>query len=93
MEAEKHGNTLGVVDRLQAKCDAVQAILDCAKVLTALERAKATEQEGTLATGEGYADGHVLADASLPALLAHGYFLMRDIQGDVETLHTAAHHA
>ena len=71
-------------DRLNANLRIVTAIIDCAKVLSALERAPINREIGELLTGDGFAAGHQLRSGSLPDLLAHGLDLMRQIEQDAE---------
>jgi hypothetical protein len=74
-------NTItGITERYEAltvDMDAVEAILDCAKVPTALERSVSVETGQGLATGQGFADGHTLRDNSPPDLLAHGLTMVQ----------------
>ena len=53
------------------------AILDCARVLSALERMRSRmDPETGMISGEGSADGHLIRDDSLPDLLYHGTKLL-----------------
>jgi hypothetical protein len=81
---------LDLSDELTTRCTAARAIMDAAKVLTALRTAIAEPIQGTLATGEGWADGYVLHDRTLPDLLSHGASLMDDIEKGVEEMHRLA---
>src|SRR5687768_3816184 len=69
---------------------AARAIMDAAKVLTALERVRAKSLDGCLQTGEGMADGHALRDDTLPTLLAHGVELLNRIEAQTEAMSKAA---
>jgi hypothetical protein len=71
-------------DRLTANLRVVTAILDCTKVLSALERAPVNREIGELLTGDGFAAGHQLRGGSLPDLLAHGLDLVRQIEQDAD---------
>jgi hypothetical protein len=57
-----------------------RAILDCAKVLVALERAPTSlptsQPSNAGAIGAGFAGGYTLSDKSLPELLHHGMTLI-----------------
>lgn len=67
-------------DAFDANATAALAILDCVRVLCALERATAIDS-GDLTTGRGYASGECVRDASIPAALYHAFGLverMRD---------------
>ena len=81
MPTNKHPvNTLHLVDSIAADVAAARAIMDAAKILAALERARAKAVDGSLATGEGFAGGYTLIDDTLPTLLAHGVNLMDRIE-------------
>lgn len=69
-----------LVDAMDSDLTAARAIMDAAKILTALERAQAKPVGGALQTGEGFADGHTLRDDTLPALLAHGVDLLNRVE-------------
>lgn len=77
-------------DRIDENADALRAILECAAVIFALERAKATPPEGSLQTGLGFAGGYQVSDASLPDLLFHGTKLVAILKEDTEILAAAA---
>ncbi len=77
---------LNAQDSLSMDLTAAAAICDAAKVLTALERAQADAKNGSLSTGEGYADGHVLRDKSLPDMLYHAVQLIERAKRTAEAI-------
>jgi hypothetical protein len=82
---DRAGNRIAVFcDEITSDLSTARAIMDAAKVLTALERARAKAIDGTLATGEGYANGHLLCDSTLPTLLFHGTQLIDGIEKKFE---------
>lgn len=85
-----NAKTLDLVDSITRDVAAARAIMDAAKVLTALERALAKAVDGSHVTGEGYADGHTLRDDTLPALLAHGVDLLNQIEDQSNALSQTA---
>ena len=66
-------------DAFDADATAALAILDCVRVLCALERAAATDS-CALATGHGYASGECVRDASIPAALYHAMGLVEQMR-------------
>jgi hypothetical protein len=79
------------IDALNLDLTAVQAILDCGKILMALERVPASSPEpGALTVGEGYASGRALRDTSLQDLLEHGVRLMEAVKATSQKIAAAA---
>lgn len=62
------------------------AILDAAKVLTALHSARADAKEGSGATGEGYANGFTLRDDTLPIVLDHAIDLLGNVGTEADVI-------
>ena len=77
-------------DDLTSNVGAAKAILDAAKVLTALRSARADAQEGCGATGEGWANGFTLRDDTLPTMLAHAVGLLDTVSVKVDLISEAA---
>lgn len=76
MKALNHG----AIDAINENLSAAIAIVDCVRVLTALERAPCPPlNEGGMNVGEGYAGGVVVRDDSMPDALYHAMQLMKSI--------------
>lgn len=77
---DKTTNVNDLSDEITGDLNAARAIMDAASVLIALDHAQAEPLEGTLATGNGFADGYNLSDATLPDLLKHGVNLLESVK-------------
>lgn len=75
--------TLDIQDEIDSNFDAAIAIIDCVSVLTALERV-GHQEEVKLALGDGYANGHVARNDSMPVALYHATVLLQRNRGLVE---------
>lgn len=80
-------------DVLHSDLSAAMAIIDAAAVLTALERAKTIREEGSLITGEGFANGYILRDHSLPAMLKHAVSLVDMARNEADCMREDAQEA
>ena len=86
-------NVQELFDQAREGFETVEAILDVAAVLTALERAPVhqdTHPSHDIRTGGGYAHGRRLAHGSLPKLLAHACGVLQLAMNDVDVLREMA---
>lgn len=74
-------------DEIAINLRGVAAIIDAARILAALERTVVKPEEGSLKTGEGYANGETLRDVSLHDLLYVGLELTHQANEKAEELH------
>lgn len=79
------------MDRITMNLTVARAICDAVKVLAALERTPGAQGgDSDIFTGEGYADGFTVFDATMPSLLHHAATLMSNIKEDAKGLFLAA---
>lgn len=73
-------------DQLDENLPVARAIADALKVLTALERVSAQAERPGTSTGEGYADGYAVVDATMPELASHLRGLIEQIEEDASCI-------
>lgn len=67
------------------------AIVDCVRILTALERAPAgAVTPGKPLTGEGFANGDTLRDSSMPLALRHAIEMMQMAHNEADVMREMA---
>lgn len=76
-------DTMDRLDKVHEATNAAFAIIDCARVLIALERAP-RQPDAEMATGHGYAWGNCTNDDSIPLSLYHAMGLVREIGQSAE---------
>ncbi len=75
-------------DEINEKYSAALAIVDCVRVLTALERTPILDvPEGVLNTGAGVASGFSVCDASMPDALYQAMRLMQEMKTAADLLY------
>lgn len=72
--------------RLDETFPVARALADALKVLTALERSVAHGERPGMTTGNGYADGHAVIDATMPELASHLCGLIDQMEQDANTI-------
>ena len=75
---------LDLQDKINANFSAAIAIIDCVKVLCALDHSAASSSENGFATGQGMANGYEVVSDSMPAALYHAVELLRETRNLVE---------
>ena len=64
-------------DFIETNLSSARAIIDCVRVLTALERTQ--RSDGDVVTGGGYAAGYIARDNSIPLALTHAITLIDQV--------------
>jgi hypothetical protein len=72
--------------RLDTTFPVARALADALKVLTALERSVSHGDRPGMATGNGYADGYAVIDATMPDLASHLRGLIEQMEQDANTI-------
>ena len=91
-QATPMAESLAAIEQMQSLFDiahtntqAAIAIIDAARVLTALERTPAHTEHNVL-TGEGFARGNTARDETVPAILFHAMSLLEIAINDVDVM-------
>lgn len=86
LHAAETESDLDRADRVHANLRAVQAIIDAACVLSALERTEERTDQIGMTTGGGWAGGHTICDDTLPDMLHHARRLAESVEHDFEIM-------
>lgn len=73
-QIETKAEILDEQDSIETNLSSARAILDCVRVLTALERTQRSDDSAI--TGGGYAAGYIARDTSVPLALTHAMALI-----------------
>jgi hypothetical protein len=86
-----HHDALDQINVINENLTTVAAMIDCVRVLSALERTvRAAREDDSLALGDGFAGGHTLHDDSMPAVLHHAMGLLHGANKAADVLFEAA---
>lgn len=73
-------------DRVHSNLRAVQAIIDAACILSALERTEERTGRTGMANGAGWANGHIVRNDTLPDMLHHARKLAENVEDDFQSM-------